>query len=97
MSIQAAGMPWFDEDDYASFRLILPERHWHDTFAYWQREAEKGLERFKAQGIIAVKAHVRSDLFAAWCRSTGNAINTQSLLAFANEVAARAYMDDQLH
>lgn len=89
MPIHAAGMPWFYEDDYESFRAVLPDREWHRTYGEWKAAAEKSLERFRNQGIRAVKAQVRSAAFVDWCQATGRNVDTQALLAFANEAALR--------
>jgi hypothetical protein len=97
MQIRAAGMAWFAEDDYEAFRLVLPDRSWHQTFALWRHAAEKPLKHIESQGIVAVKAHVKSDAFVGWCRSTGRNVDTQALTAFANEVAARGLEDKKAH
>jgi len=87
--IEAAGMPWFDEDDYAAFRSILPDRKWHRTFQEWEAAAQKNKDRLHYQGIRAIKVQVRSAAFVEWCRSTGRRIDNDALLALANEAAFR--------
>jgi hypothetical protein len=86
MQIQAAGMPWFAEDDYEAFRKLLPERSWHPTFAKWRDAAEQNLKHLQGQGMLAVKAHVHSQSFAAWCRAQGHNVDTRALTTFANEL-----------
>lgn len=88
--IRAAGLPWFEQDDYQAFRSTLPDRHWHATFGEWEAAAQQTLERLEHQGIRAIKAKVRSTDFVAWCRDTGRNVDTQALLAYANEAAARS-------
>lgn len=87
--IQATGMPWFEEDDYESFRVVLPDRHWHPTFREWEVAAQQNLERLHHQGVRAVKAKVRSAPFVDWCRRTGRNVDTKALTAFGNEAALR--------
>jgi hypothetical protein len=94
---QAAGMPWFEEDDYDAFRSLLPTRSWHDTHAEWKRAAEQQLDKLARQGVVAVKAHVRSDAFLKWCAAAGRDIDTHALLAFGNEVAVRAFSKNKRH
>lgn len=89
MQIQVAGMPWFYEDDYETFRSLLPDRSWHDSYREWETAANERLQRVRDDGIRAVKAKVRSGDFADWCRRTGRNVDTQALLAFANEAAYR--------
>ncbi|MGN6729101.1 MAG: hypothetical protein ACTHJG_04625 [Rhodanobacteraceae bacterium] len=87
--IQIAGLPWFVAEDYESFRKVLPDRQWHRTFAEWEAAAEQTFKRIQNQGIRPVKAQVVSSQFVAWCRDTGRNIDTQALIAFANEAAFR--------
>lgn len=97
MQVQIAGLPWFDRDDYESFRPLLPDRQWHATFDEWERAALQTFERVKGQGITPVKAQVRSEDFVAWCRATGRRVDTKALLDFGNETAARVFMDQQIN
>lgn len=89
MQIQVAGMAWFHEDDYETFRSVLPDRAWHGTFAEWEAAAQQNLERLENQGIRTIKAKARSAEFVAWCRRTGRNVDTQALTAYANEAAIR--------
>lgn len=92
--IQIAGMPWFDEDDYESFRQILPGRHWHATYAAWEAAAEQNLKRLNDQGLRTIKAKVRSADFVEWCRSRGHDVDTKALTAFGAEAAYRHFDRD---
>ena len=92
--IQAAGLPWFVAEDYDSFRKVLPDRQWHGTFAEWETAAEQTFKRLENQGIRPVKAKVISGQFVAWCSNTGRNVDTQALLAFANEAALREIVGD---
>lgn len=92
--IQAAGLPWLEEDDYASFREVLPARSWHPTFGEWEAAAQQTFERLQHQGIRPIKAKVRSADFVEWCRRTGRDVDTQALVAYGNEAAARHVLGD---
>jgi len=89
MQVQAAGLPWFERDDYESFKPVLPERRWHATFDEWEAAAKQTLEHLQRQGVRAIKANVRSTDFVAWCRGAGRNVDNQALLDFANEAAYR--------
>lgn len=91
--VQAVGMPWFDAEDYASFRAVLPDRSWHATFGEWEKAAEQKLQQLRAQGIVAIKAKVNSNDFVAWCIATGRNIDSDALVAWANEAAARHVLE----
>lgn len=93
--VQAQGMAWFFEDDYEAFRSVLPDRRWHRTFAEWEAAAEQGIKRAQDQGILAIKAKVRSTDFVAWCRSTGRNVDTQALTTWAAEAARRELVGGQ--
>jgi hypothetical protein len=93
--IQALGHPWFDEDDYPSFRAILPDRSWHATYHHWLAAAEQTVQRLEHSGMRVVKVKVRSHAFAQWCRDTGRAVDSGALVQFANEVAYRVLTNPQ--
>lgn len=97
MQAQMAGLPWFAEDDYASFRTVMPERAWHATYGQWLAAAEQTEKGLQQRGIRTVKAHVRSDAFVEWCRSTCRHIDSKALVDFGNEAALRVYMGEQTH
>jgi hypothetical protein len=88
-NVQAVGMPWFEEDDYESFKPLLPDRRWHATFAEWEADAEQNLKRLNDQGFRAIKAKVRSTQFVQWCNGTGRNVDTKALTAFGAEAAFR--------
>lgn len=91
--VRATGVDWFEEDDYAAFRSTLPDRQWHATYAQWRAAAEQTIERFRNQGIVAVKAKARSAEFIAWCKSTSRNVDADALTAYAAEAAYREIMD----
>ncbi|KQQ81336.1 hypothetical protein ASF73_20625 [Xanthomonas sp. Leaf131] len=93
MQVQIAGIPWFQEDDYETFRSLLPDRDWHDSYADWKADAEQSVQRLNDKGIRTIKAELRSADFAAWCRSTGRKVDTKALLAFGNDAAQREIAD----
>lgn len=92
--IQAAGMPWFEAEDYETFRSVLPDRHWHATFGEWEAAAQQNLKRLQNDGVRAIKVKVRSADFVAWCVATGRNVDTNALLAFANEAAYRSIIGE---
>jgi hypothetical protein len=97
MQIQIAGLAWFEEDDYESFRAVLPDRRWHPTFDAWREAAEQNANRLEARGIRTIKAKVRSNDFIAWCGLTGRDVDSEALTAYANEAAMRSLSQREMH
>lgn len=96
--IQAFGLPWFAREDYEAFRRLLPKRAWHATFDQWQAAAQQTFDKLHAQpGVRVFKAHVKSDAFAQWCRASGRHIDTDALLHYGNEFAARQLLETPSH
>jgi hypothetical protein len=59
--------------------------------------AEQTKKSLQERGITAVKAHVRADAFAAWCRDIGRDVNTRALTASGNEAALRVQTGAKSH
>ncbi|MCP1376007.1 hypothetical protein [Dyella lutea] len=65
---------------------------------HWEIAAQQTLDNLEAKhGVRVFKAHVDSKAFGEWCRLSGRDIDTQALLAYANEFAARQLLDQQGH
>lgn len=92
------GIPWFAREDYEAFRTLLPDRAWHATFDQWQAAAKQAFDKIKrSNDIRVVKAHVQSDAFAQWCRSTGRDVKARALADYGNDFAARQFFHEQAH
>lgn len=88
--IQAVGMSWFHEADYAAARAIMSDApNLPPTFAAWTLIAEQRERELTAQGHKVIRAIIDPKAFAAWCASRGYAnIDARARIAFASEYAA---------
>ncbi len=82
LRIEILGIPWFRREDWPALRA--PDRDdLHAKWDDWQRAAV-GLEyKLKQSGKRVVRAEIRPEPFAAWCRGPDSAARTR----WANEVA----------
>src|SRR5512142_2074038 len=93
MQTPVTAIPWFERNDYETFRKVLPDRDWHDTYDDWLRDAQQLIERIQSHDLIVFKAHVCSDVFVKWCKDTGHRVENASLAQFGSDYARRAYED----
>jgi hypothetical protein len=82
--------PWFSRENYNAIKAMVgPDTDLPDTFDAWlQRETER-MARAEAKGLVAKKAVVDPDKFAAWCRASGVDANDFTLGAFATSIFGR--------
>ncbi|HEV7779492.1 MAG TPA: hypothetical protein VGO76_21665 [Luteibacter sp.] len=83
MMKRIAGMAWFDADDYEAFRLLLPDRLWHDTYDEWLANAHETMKHLAKRRVSVAKAPVRTTSFIAWCEKTGREPASELLAEFA--------------
>lgn len=96
MQVQAVAFACFAEDDYESFRRLLPQRRWHADYAGWRHAHEQGMQALRDKGGLPIEQEVRSEGFAAWCRVSQRQLDTQSLTGYAVELAQlRIHSGDQ--
>jgi hypothetical protein len=86
--VQAIGIPWYEREDYARILEIMEDADLlPGTFEKWLYSADKAREKFMRTGAIVVKAHVKPDEFAAWCKVNNQRLNAQGRMNFGNFVA----------
>lgn len=94
MKISAVGIPWYSEADYNDLRELFEDGDKLPiTYKEWLQAANGILETIKGSGAIPVKAHLAPEEFSAWCAARHLHINAHARMEFANEVAARTYLD----
>lgn len=86
--IRAAGMVWYRREDYPRILQIMSDAEkLPRTYDAWAQGAESGEKKFKADGVIVVRAVIDPDTFPNWCAVRGLEINAKARNAFASEVA----------
>ena len=92
--IQAAGMAWYLPEDFEQIKALMTDGHTlHRTYAEWQRAAEQGEQRLRANGVRVYRAILRPAEFKAWCEARSLDIDSHARQAFANWFAANEYRE----
>lgn len=91
--LRAVGVPWFDREDYEAFRRVVPDLVWHITYYQWEASANRFMDQVQRMGVCAFKAHVKSDTFVEWCRSSGREVNSRALVDYAGDFARRQLLE----
>lgn len=85
-------MVWYLAEDFEQIKALMKDGHaLHRTHAEWQRAAEQGEQRARAQGVRVYRAIVRPAAFKFWCEARGLDIDAKARNTFANEVAMQEY------
>lgn len=88
LKVRAAGISWYNPDDYGAIRRIMSDRHkLAATYNEWLRDAEAGEQKLRSEGYIVVRAFIDSKTFPDWCLARGLDINAEARMAFANGIA----------
>ena len=79
------GLAWYNRQDYPAIRRIMDDAHVlpvdYDT---WLRQAESVVQLELALGRNIVKVTIDPDVFATWCRATGQRIDGRARRRHAN-------------
>lgn len=79
---------WFTRDEYDALRRLLPNvDNLPNTFDEWSEATAKQIAELESHGIIAEKAIIHPQEFAAWCRASGLDCSLATLGAFTVVVA----------
>jgi len=82
------GFAWFREEEYAIFKVLLPERDWHDTFAEWEKDIERHVWLARVSGVGTVRVVVAVADFVEWCLANDLPVESSSLSKFASAHSA---------
>ncbi len=83
-------LTWYEEGNYTAARAIMDDaRVLPETFARWQKGAEKAERDLGLRGYDVVRAFIDPAKFPAWCEMHGmGRIDATARKVFANYVAA---------
>jgi hypothetical protein len=89
--VQAIGMSWYSEADYAAARAIMADGdRLPVTYAAWLARAEQQLRRLEGEGHKIIRARIDPATFPAWCASRGlTQIDAKARTLWAADYAAR--------
>lgn len=91
-TIQAVGMVWYLAEDFDEIKTLMQDSHTlHRTHAEWQRAAENGEKKFRANGGRVYRAILRPAEFKTWCNAKGLNIDANARNQFASEFALQEY------
>lgn len=90
--VQAIGMVWYLAEDFEQVKALMKDGHLlHRTHAEWQRAAEQGEQRLRAQGVRVYRAMVRPAAFRDWCSARGLEVDAHGRNEFAAWFAKQEY------
>lgn len=90
--IRIAGMVWYLPEDFEQIKAVMNDGHTlFPTHAEWQRAAEKGEHRLRADGVRVYRAILRPAEFQAWCSARGLDVDAHGREKFASWFAANEY------
>lgn len=90
--VHAIGMAWYLAEDYAEIKTLMKDGHLlHRTHSEWQRAAEQGEKKMRADGVRVYRAILRPAEFNAWCTARGLDIDAGARQQFAAAFAAQEY------
>jgi len=85
MGSRSIGVAWYKRKDYPAIRRIMDDAHTlpvdYDT---WLRKAALVVRLELAFGNDIVKVTLDPDIFAAWCRATGQRIDCHARRRYVN-------------
>lgn len=89
--VQAVGVAWFHEADYAAARAIMADPETLPaSYAEWLANAEKGVRKLQGDGHQVFRAVIDPKTFPGWCALRGIArIDARARMMWGAEYAAR--------
>ena len=82
---RSTGLAWYNRQDYPAIRRIMEDAHVlpvdYDT---WLRQAQSVVRLESALGRHIVKVTIDPEVFATWCRVTGQRVDARAQRRHAN-------------
>jgi hypothetical protein len=92
LPIRAIGIPWYELEDYERVKTVMEDGHLlPNVYSLWRLKAEQAERQLRRQGNLVVRAHLRADEFAAWCKSRGLNIDAKARTQFASDIALQEH------
>ncbi len=92
--MRAVGIAWYSRQDYRRALEIMEDAdQLPGTFDQWLKRAEATEREIKRAGHVVVRAIIKPEEFAAWCRAKGLNIDTEARTEWASEFALQQAND----
>ena len=79
------GIAWYKREDYPELRGIMEDAHVLPlTYDVWLRLAVTIVKLAHAKGCRVVKSAIEPEMFAAWCKATGQRLDVSARTQFVN-------------
>jgi len=88
MGAPILAVAWLREADYPTFRRLDPAGL-PASYDEWLRNAERGLEEFKRQGLVFEIVEIDPKELVRWCRARGAKVDGRARMRLAVEIAHR--------
>ncbi len=92
--IRAVGIAWYSRQDYRRALEIMEDAdQLPRTFDQWLKRAEATERQIKRAGHVVVRAMIKPEEFAAWCRAKGLNTDAKARTEWASEFAHQQAKD----
>lgn len=89
---KATAMVWYLPEDFEQIKALMKDGYTlHRTHAEWQKAAEQGEQRLRAEGVRVYRAILRPAAFKDWCAARGLDVDSHGRQQFASWFAANEY------
>lgn len=97
MRIDAAGIPWYEDDTHyqAIKRMAADPNVFFDSYDDWLSAAEATESRIKQQGVPVFRVPLTLPEFADWCAENRQPMEASARSGYADREAARLIMTQQ--
>lgn len=91
-AVNIVGIAWYRREHYARLRNLFRDgRKLPATYDKWLKAANRTLDRYRDQGVIAVKVPIDPEQFPRWCEANGLDVDAQARMRYASLVAKEQY------
>ena len=89
-TVERVGIPWYELEDFERVKAVMEDAHLlPQVYSVWRLKAEQTERHLRRQGKQVVRAPLRAEDFAAWCRTRGLHIDAKARMQYAAWYAAQ--------
>lgn len=86
-------IPFYTRDDFEAITRLLPNSDWPLTYEDWFAKTKTGENGVKKSGNVPVRINVKPTAFKAWCESSNQPVERNSILAYCAFVFASGIIE----